>query len=141
MIRRLPLRARLTLLVSVVFGAAVVVTSVVVLRSVEADLIADTEASAEALLADYLDSIYGGTASLGVIDATDTGRFFYLDAEGSELTPRQYFEMIVPALEIGGPVLAAGSVEVIGDVPFPDVVFDEVAGPIQVDPDLSLIHI
>ena len=60
MTSRLGLRARLTILVTLVFGAALLVSSVVGLRAVEGDLIDDTRASAEVVLGNYLDSIYGG---------------------------------------------------------------------------------
>ncbi len=94
MITRLGLRARLTLLVTAVFACALILSTVLVLRAVEDRLVADTRASAEGVLVNYLDSIYGGVATIGVVDPTETTRFFYLDEDGSELTIDQYFEAL-----------------------------------------------
>lgn len=94
MTSRLGLRSRLTILVTIVFGVTISISSVLVLRGVERELLDDTRSSAEVVLGSYLDSIYGGTASVGVVDSTDTTRFFYLDAAGIELTEQQYFETI-----------------------------------------------
>ncbi|MCP3937278.1 MAG: HAMP domain-containing protein [Actinomycetia bacterium] len=99
MTRRLALRTRLTLLVTIVFGVAMVITSVVVVHVVEDDLVADTRASAESVLSSYLESVLGGTATLGVVDEADTTSFFYRDSEGSEISEQQYFEAIATGLD------------------------------------------
>lgn len=137
MTRHLGLRTRLTILVTGVFALAIVVTSVVVIRTVERDLVADTEASAQRVLTNYLDGIYGGTATVGVLDSAASSRFFYLDADGKELTLREYFEaiavgfdapffendagvfveptegvMVESGIDIFGPEVIAGAVEI-----------------------------
>lgn len=89
---RLGLRARLTIAVTTVFAIALVVSTVVVVRAVEARLVEDTRASAEAVLVSYLDSLHGGVATVGVVDPDETTRFFYLDDNGQELSTEEYFE-------------------------------------------------
>lgn len=100
MTSRLGLRARLTILVTLVFAVAISISSILGLRAVEGELIEDTRASAEFVLGSYLDSIYGGTATVGVVDSTDTTRFFYLDPAGNELTDQQYFQIISAGLDV-----------------------------------------
>ncbi len=116
---RLGLRSRLTVLVTVVFAAAMSITSLFVLRVVEDDLVADTRANAETVLGAYLETIYGGTATVGVVDANDTTRFFYLDGEGNELTDREYFEAIAVGLEADlADALTGEVIDIpIGDLP------------------------
>jgi len=99
MTRRLGLRTRLTLLVTGVFAVALTLTSVVVTGLVEDDLIADTEASAERVLANYLETINGGTATIGVVDSTTSTRFFYLDERGDELSELEYFQTIAIGID------------------------------------------
>lgn len=96
---RLGLRARLTILVTLVFAVSISILSIFGLRAVEGELIDDTRSSAELVLGSYLDSIYGGTATVGVVDSTDTTRFFYLDANGDELTEQQYFQSIAAGFD------------------------------------------
>ncbi len=99
MTRRLGLRARLTIFVTVVFAAALTITSVVVVAAVEDRLVADTRASAEAVLGDYLESIYGGVATVGVVDPDSTTRFFYLDTDSREISEQEYFETIATSFD------------------------------------------
>ena len=99
MIRRLGLRARLTIFVTLVFAAALSITSIVVVATVEDRLVADTRASAETVLTDYLESIYGGVATLGVVSPDSTTRFFYRDADGTEISEQEYFETIATSFE------------------------------------------
>ncbi len=98
---RLGLRARLTLLVTVVFAATLTASTVVVFRVVEDRLVDDTRASAEVVLTSYLDSIYGGVATIGVVDPDETTRFFYLDEDGQELTTEEYFETLALGFATG----------------------------------------
>jgi len=97
-IPELGLRARLTILVTAVFAIAMTITSLLVLRAVENDLVDSARANAETVLTDYLEGIYGGTATLGVIDPANSTRFFYRDSEGNELTEQEYFEALSPEL-------------------------------------------
>lgn len=99
MTMRLGLRTRLTIFVTLVFAAAISLTSVVVVRIVEDDLVANSRASAETVLTAYLDSIYGGTATVGIVDAGDSTQFFYLDGAGEELSEREYFDVIATGLD------------------------------------------
>jgi len=94
MTKRLGLRARLTIFVTVVFASTLTLTSVVVVAAVEDRLIDDTRASAEAVLSGYLETIYGGVATLGVVDPNTTTSFFYLGSDGAEISEVEYFETI-----------------------------------------------
>lgn len=129
MTRRLGLRSRLTLLVTLVFGAAMTITSVVVVQLVEDDLVANTRANAESVLSSFVESASGGAATVGVVDATDTTRFFYQDSDGNELTEEEYFEIITAELEselpgIGGVTRVDGDAASASDelgIPFEDM--------------------
>jgi len=141
-IRRLGLRSRLTLLVTVVFASALVLTSLIVVNLVEDDLVEGTREGAERVLATYLDSIYGGTATVGVLDATDSARFFYLDENGQEITEKQYFEALAAGfsddfllfdnfaeLDVGGEGTGpGGSVEPFGDLALLPIDVDPLTG-------------
>jgi signal transduction histidine kinase len=96
---RLGLRARLTIFVTLVFAAALAITSIVVVAAVENRLVADSRANAETVLGDYLDTIYGGIATVGVVDPDDTTRFFYLDEQGTEINEQAYFETIFASFD------------------------------------------
>ena len=100
MATRLGLRTRLTIFVTLVFAAAISLTSVVVVVNVvEDDLVANSRTSAQTVLSAYLDSIYGGTATVEFVDARDSTQFFYLDDAGEELTEREYFDIIATGLD------------------------------------------
>ncbi|NOX32046.1 MAG: hypothetical protein GXP35_18680, partial [Actinobacteria bacterium] len=99
MTSQLGLRARLTLFVTAVFALAMSIASVVVLKAVEDDLVDNTRNNAETVLGTYLESIYGGTAGVGVVDAADTTRFFYRDIDGNEISEEAYFESIATRLD------------------------------------------
>jgi len=141
MISRFGLRARLTLLVTSVFAVTMSIMSIVVIDAVEDDLVDGTRTNAEAVLSSYLASIYGGTATVGVVDATESTRFFYRDDDGNEISEQQYFDTITAGLELelGGlfgeqddPFVAAGGTgadEVLE--PIDHTVFDG----IEIDPD------
>ncbi|MEM9467501.1 MAG: ATP-binding protein [Actinomycetota bacterium] len=96
---RLGLRARLTLFVTATFAAAVVAGAWVAIDRVEASLIADTRSSAEQVLGDYLDSINGGNAAVGVVDEQAGTQFFYRDADGTPIDEREYFGLIATAID------------------------------------------
>ncbi len=95
------LRARLTAFVTIVFAAALTLTAFVVLDSVENRLIDDTRSSAEGVLANYLDSIYGGIATVGIVESDLTTQFFYLDDQGSEIDELSYFNAIFADFDAG----------------------------------------
>ena len=121
MTHRLGLRARLTIGVTTVFAATLIVSTLVVFDVVEDRLVDDTRASAEAVLDSYLDAIYGGVATIGVIDPDDTTRFFYLDENGREVSEETYFETLAMGFEFD-----------------PDVIFADIAvesPPEWLDPD------
>lgn len=117
---RIGLRARLTIFVTAVFAIAVTVTAAIVVSVVEDRLIADTRANAEAVLSDYLESVYGGVASVGVVDPEESTTFFYLDANGDEISELQYIETIVANLDPGNAddsvVGASGGIVVLDSV-------------------------
>ncbi len=140
MISRLSLRTRLTMFVTLTFAVAISLISVLVLDRIEDGLVSDTRASAEAVLADYLDSINGGVATLGIVDDEVGTQFFYRDADGQPLSEPEYFRLIASALDaefrqildsaavpltVGSTVLFDGGVE-LGPLP-------SVAGPIVID--------
>lgn len=96
---RLGLRARLTLFVTATFAATVIAGAWVAIERVEASLIADTRSSAEQVLGDYLDSINGGNAAVGVVDEQAGTQFFYRDASGEPIDERAYFSLIATAID------------------------------------------
>ena len=96
---RLGLRARLTLFVTATFAATVVAGAWVAIDRVEESLIADTRSSAEQVLGDYLDSINGGNAAVGVVDEQVGTQFFYRDAQGEPIDEREYFSLITSAID------------------------------------------
>ncbi len=133
------LRTRLTLLVAVVFAAAISITSVVVVDAVERNLVNDTRASAETVLTSYLESIYGGTATVGVVDAATSTQFFYLDPSGELLSEQQYFEILsvgfdsqLPPFDEVGDLIGSGVI-VSGPIDGPPV--DAGFSRIEIDPD------
>ena len=96
---RLGLRARLTVFVTATFAVAVVAGAWIAIDRVEASLIADTRSSAEQVLGDYLDSINGGNAAVGVVDEQVGTQFFYRDADGAQIDEREYFGLITTAID------------------------------------------
>ena len=154
---KLGLRARLTLIVTVVFATAIIVVAVLVVDVVQSRLVSDTRDSAEAVLADYLDSVYGGTVTFGVVDAAEATRFFYRDADGNTLGPTEYFQAVSagsaylpgqaliggqqPDLEelletapfdVTGSALLPGQIDLTSAAPIGDFVYGA-AGPVHVD--------
>lgn len=97
--RRLSLQARLTIFVTATFALAVVAGAATAMNRVESGLVADTKASAEQVLGDYLDSINGGVASVGVVDENVGTRFFYRDDAGESITEREYFDLLTRSVE------------------------------------------
>ncbi len=158
MTSRLGLRARLTILVTVVFGTALSVTAIAALDAVEDRLVDDTRASAEAVLGNYLESINGGVATIGVVGRADSTRFFYLDGDGNEITEQQYFATIASgfddtladlvAVDQGSTLPGAGSSSVVvtsavGAGELPGEVLDGTpigsAGAIAIDPETGTV--
>ena len=157
MTANLGLRARLTIIVTVVFATAIIVVAFVVVDVVQSRLVRDTRNSAEAVLADYLESVYGGTVAFGVVDAAEATQFFYRDADGNELDPVEYFravstgfasvpgeplidgeppdiaELLETTPEGGlGSSVALGPIDVTTAAPIGDIVFGT-AGSVKVD--------
>lgn len=97
--RRLSLQARLTIFVTATFAVAVVAGAATAMHRIESTLVADTKASAEQVLGDYLDTINGGVATVGVVDENVGTQFFYRDATGETITERQYYELLTRSLE------------------------------------------
>jgi signal transduction histidine kinase len=151
------LRARLTIIVTFVFATAVVVVALVVVAVVESRLVRDTRNSAEAVLADYLESVYGGTVAFGVVDSAEATRFFYRDADGNVLDPVEYFRAVstgfasipgaplidgeppdiaglLEAIPVGGleSSVASAATDVTSAIPVGDIVFGS-TGAVQVD--------
>ena len=82
MIDRLGLRARLTILVTAVFAAALSITAVVALNVVEDAWWTTPGPAPRPFSAATSQSIYGGVATVGVVSRDDATRFFYLDGDG-----------------------------------------------------------
>ncbi len=95
----LGLRARLTIFVTVVFAVTMIVTSILARSVVEDRMLANSKANAEAVLSEFLESIYGGVATLGVVDPESTSRFFYRDSDGSEISEQEYFDTIAASFD------------------------------------------
>lgn len=94
MSRRFGIRGRLTTLVTVVFIAAMVLGAITVVSYVEDRLLANTRDNAETLLAEYLDSAAQGGPLVAAVDPNEPGIFFYLDADGNQITEIQYLEVL-----------------------------------------------
>jgi signal transduction histidine kinase len=95
MIRRLGMRARLTVLVTAVFAIVTTVGAVAVVRIVEDRLVDDTRANAEHILSEYLSRIYGGTPAVPTVQPEQGTSFFFLDEHGREMSPEDYREAIL----------------------------------------------
>lgn len=95
--RQLSLRARLTVVVTLVFGLTLTLAAVIARSQVEDALLADTQASAEALLSDYLEELTGGELGVGIPDHDDTTRFVYLDQQGQEISAAEYEAVLLDA--------------------------------------------
>lgn len=91
----LGLPARLAVLVGVSAAIVLSVISVLIVDRLERDLIDDARASAERVLASYLDESVGGWSVTAVIDETATTRFFYLDADGEEIPETDFVAALV----------------------------------------------
>ncbi len=107
MIRRLGVRARLTVLVTGVFAIATTIGAIAVVRIVEDRLVDDTRANAEQILSEYLGRIYGGTPAVPTVQPDEGTSFFFLDENGREMSELDYREAIldvgfVQALPPGG---------------------------------------
>jgi signal transduction histidine kinase len=89
------MRARLTVLVTAVFGLVTTVGAVAVVRIVEDRLVDDTRANAERILSEYLARIYGGTPALPTVQPDQGTSFFFLDENGQEMSPEDYREAIL----------------------------------------------
>ena len=95
MIRRLGMRARLTILVTAVFAVVTTIGAVAVVRIVEDRLVDDTRANAERILSEYLARIYGGTPAVPTVQPEQGTSFFFLDENGHEMSPEDYSEAIL----------------------------------------------
>ncbi len=96
---RFSLRTRLTVFITAAFAVVTVLIAVVAVNRVEEGLIQDTRASAEAVLGQYLESVNGGMASVGVVGEERGTQFFYLDDEGQNLSEAEYFNTIAIGLD------------------------------------------
>lgn len=96
---RFSLRARLTALVTVLFGLALSAAAAVGVARMESSLKADTRRSAEAVLTDYLRQLRGGAIGLGDPDPEHATRFVYLDADGNDLTNLEFQRILFEAVE------------------------------------------
>lgn len=146
MTRRLGLRARITLFVTVVFAAATTVIGFVIVDRIEDGLVADTRSSAETVLAGYLESINGGVATVGVVDEQVGTTFFYRDDAGAILTEAEYFSLITGGLDeffadltnevvvANGEPFAEGFVAQQGVLPL-----EGAFGPVAVEPDTGVL--
>jgi signal transduction histidine kinase len=94
-IRRLGVRARLTLSVTAVFAIATTLGAIAVVRIVQDRLVDDTRANAERILSEYLARIYGGTPAVPTIQPEQGTSFFFLDESGREMSEREYWLAIL----------------------------------------------
>jgi len=114
-IRRLGMRARLTILVTAMFAIVTTIGAVAVVRIVEDRLVDDTRANAERILSEYLARIYGGTPAVPTVQPEQGTSFFFLDENGNEMSPDDYREAI---LDVGFvQALPAGNVIGTSEVP------------------------
>jgi signal transduction histidine kinase len=111
MFQRLGIRTRLTVLVAVVFSVATLVGAIAIMNVVERQLVADTHASAETVLDNYLNNASDGGPVIAIVDPDQSAAFFYLDSEGNELTQPEYFDAIL-RLSSAGPNTDPGQVQV-----------------------------
>lgn len=95
----LTLRTRLTVFVTVVFAVGATFLAIVAVDRIERTLVADTRSSAEAVLGQYLESINGGVATVGVVGDDVGAQFFYRDAGGRQISEVEYFRLIASALD------------------------------------------
>lgn len=93
MIRRISLRTRVTLFVTATFAVALILGAYAALDRVESSLVADTRATAEQLLGDYLENITSGSAAVGIDEQTGA-QFFYRDNDGEVLSEQEYFALL-----------------------------------------------
>jgi signal transduction histidine kinase len=107
MTRRFGIRTRLTMLVTVVFAAAVVLGAITVIGYVENRLVETTRGNAETLLAGYLDNAAQGGPIVVTVDPAESGVFFYLDADGNQITESQYVEALKRIGPSGGDTAGA----------------------------------
>lgn len=95
---KFPLRLRLTILVTVLFGLALSTAAVVSLVGIESSLRTSTRNNAEALLIDYLDELVEGTIGPGEPALEDALRFVYVDDQGNDLREIQYQRILLQAI-------------------------------------------
>lgn len=95
---RFPLRLRLTVVVTVLFGLALSTAAVVSLVGIESSLRTSTRNNAEALLIDYLDALVEGTIGPGDPAPEDALRFVYVDDQGNDLTDVQYQRILLDSI-------------------------------------------
>ena len=98
---KLPLRARLTLLVAGLFAIALTTAAVVGLDQIEASLETETRDNAEALLFDYIGQLEGGALGAAQPDAQEATRFLYLGPDGAELTDAEFQGILFTSIESG----------------------------------------
>jgi signal transduction histidine kinase len=137
MMIRLPLRVRITLLITALFGVALSLAAVVSLASVESSLRTDTRSNAEALLSDYLEQLVGGSLGPATPAAEDATRFIYIADDGSDLSALEYQQILFNAVTseistLPPPILT-------DTVPFPEELFGE--SPLIVDSGLVQITV
>ena len=110
---RLGIRPRLAIVVAALFACTAGIGSVVLLRFVHDRLVDDATRNAETVLDTYLREVADGTAVVAVVDSSNSARFFYLDADGTELTETEYIDAISAALPDSLPPLSAGDVPTV----------------------------
>ncbi len=95
----LPLRARLTLLVTTLFAVALIAVAAIGLNRIEASLESESRDHAAALLDDYLAQLQGGTLGPAQPDADEATRFVYLSSDGSELSNTEFQRILFSAFD------------------------------------------
>lgn len=95
MMARLSVRARLTVFVALVFGAAATAGALLLFQTIENRLIEETRSGAELILARHITAITGGGVVAPTTDPIVGGSFFFVGPSGTRLSERDYLERIL----------------------------------------------
>ncbi len=113
---RISLRGRLTIFVTLIFGASLTLLSMLMLTAAEDELIANTRTNAEAVLSDYLVTSSGAGPSAAIVDPAESTRFFFLDGNGIEISEDEFYDAAFGDLGIFGQLegtIEEGSLEAV----------------------------
>ncbi len=126
------LRVKLPLLVGVLFASALVLAGLVARSEIHHRLVSDTTANAESILGTYLQALEGGQEVLPKPDSAESTRFYYIDQTGLEISPSEFEDLVIVALEDEIPAL----VDTLTPDPtqFPDeLTIIEIGPPVEIE--------